>query len=258
VNGDHFRQLARQADWWTVRKYVHSQEFVEALLFGVCGMLEGPPVDPRQGTLKEAWEFLRHKHQLRARPLPFKCHRMHPAGFPALRIAQLAMVAVEFRPLGELMDAPGMRRFSQEWAPSSDYWGFRFDFGNTLNPRRMELGADTRERVVANALAPMAYLCLRLEQGGDPGARFGRVLDLLREFRPEKNKIIRMFGPLGLSPANALQSQGLVGLHKEQCTAFRCCQCAIGRKVLGMDPGQVPPPAPAGGVASPQDMGIVP
>jgi hypothetical protein len=96
----------------------------------------------------------------------------------------------------------------------------------------MEFGPDTRQRVAANVLIP---LCLNTlgKVGTGSNKEVGAVMELLREMPPENNKITRKFAPLGLIAKNALQSQGLIGLYKEQCSGFRCLDCVIGKGVLG-------------------------
>jgi hypothetical protein len=245
VNAQCFRQLARHAHWGVVRKYVFARDCLEAILFGSCGMLEGPARDAYHGMLKECWEFLQQKHGLKMKPIPFKFHRMHPAGFPQVRIAQLAMLAATFRPICQLVEVGTLSGFSSEWTGSSEYWAFRHDFGNSVGSRRMELGAETRHRLVMNALAPLCLLDLwegkfpgksGLEGSGlDPagmGGDWEKLLQLLRELPPEANRITRKFLPLGLSPRDALQAQGMVGLYKEKCLAFRCLDCEVGRKAI--------------------------
>ncbi|HEX2900079.1 MAG TPA: DUF2851 family protein, partial [Bacteroidia bacterium] len=244
---------------------VFSQSSLEALLFGVCGMLEGPPLDAYQGQLKADWEYLRCKHRLAVQPIPFKFHRMHPGGFPTLRVAQLAMIAVAFRPLCQLLQVGEIRRFYEDDWNNAGYWACRYEFGNTLHGRRSELGKDTRMRLVLNALAPLVLLADGGSWGGVmvgdgagstgkvwpdpgtgsgsdglshlPGKPVGDLLEFLRWLPPEANKITRQFLPLALKPGNALEAQGLIGIFKTRCNAFRCLECEIGRSAMGSGEG---------------------
>lgn len=234
VNADHFRQLSRQLPWGLARKYTFSTTALEALLFGVCGALQGRPLDPYQAGLQEEWQFLQSKHGLSARAIPFKFHRMHPAGFPTVRIAQLAALVQQYRPLFQLLEVGEAKRFLQfDGAGSSDYWAHRYEFGNGCNSRRSEMGADVKERIVVNVLAPIAAIYA--------GAHLTEVQEmafagLLRELPAEENKITRKFGALGLLPRNALQSQGMIGIYRNLCSAHRCLECPIGRQAMGRDP----------------------
>jgi hypothetical protein len=234
VNASCFRQLAGQVPWSLVRKYVHSPECIEALLFGAGGLLAGNALDDYHGRLQAHWDFLRQKHGLKARPIPFKFHRMHPAGFPTLRIAQLGMMAAAFRPLCQLLEPDCIRRLWEERVGGHDYWATRHDFGNTLKPKHYGLGQDARERLIVNVLVPMA---LAGKQGLDltpDNSDIQGLMDLLRSLPAEENKVTRKFAPLGLVPRNALQSQGMIGMYRDWCSAFRCMECIVGKRVRGI------------------------
>jgi hypothetical protein len=235
VNAAYFRLLTEQAPWSLVRKYVHSPECVEALLFGICGMLGGRALDEYHGRLQTHWDFLRQKHRLKARPIAFKFHRMHPAGFPTLRIAQLGMLAVTFRPLCQLLDLACIRQVWEEKMQAAEYWATRHDFGNTLKSKNGTIGQDTRERLIVNVLVPLALAAMEGGLAGLGGKDDGlRLLGLLRSLPPEENKVTRKFAPLGLVPRNALQSQGMIGLYRGWCSAFRCLECEVGKRVRGI------------------------
>jgi hypothetical protein len=230
VNAQYFRELARQMPWALARKYQYARQSIEALLFGICGMLEGRAADAYHGGLQETWGFLRYKHGLAPRPIPFKFHRMHPAGFPTIRIAQLAALAHRHQPLYQLLEIEGMRSFVHDDCEGlSDYWAHRYEFGNTLNARRSELGMDARGRIVANVLAPLGVLYQAVHHGHGSDSAY---LGLLRSVPAEQNKVTRKFAPIGLKPANALQSQGLIAIYRDKCSVYHCLDCQIGSKVL--------------------------
>ncbi len=267
VNASQLRQLAQQMPWLLVQKVVHSQEDIEALLFGSCGMLSGLAIDDYHRNLQSKWDFLRHKHGMPVKPIPFKFHRMHPAGFPTVRISQMARIATVFQPLSQLLAIEGMQRMLTDEITGSGYWTFRHRFGDAPGKLRFELGQDARQRLLINALAPLAILsetlaptqmqkgsvrcnastdaanATLLQQGFscneaslpyDPLQETG-LLKLFRNLPPENNKITRQFVPLGLKPSNALEAQGLIGIHKTRCTAFKCLECEIGKRAMGLE-----------------------
>ncbi len=265
VNAMQFRQLAMAAPWSLVQRLVHSPSDVEALLFGIVGMLQDPPLDEYQAHLKSGWDFLRLKHRLEVRPIPFKFHRMHPSGFPTVRISQLARLAAQFQPISALIAVGGMRQFLKDGISSPEYWRCRHNFGSPPGKASYDLGLDVRQRVVVNVLAPIAILAENLHPGqfgerdnanskhlatlpssfgsahdcceetqaevGSDGK--GTLLTMLRNIPPEQNKITRQFVHLGLKPQSALESQGLIGIYKTQCMDFRCLECEIGKRAMG-------------------------
>jgi hypothetical protein len=265
VNGLQMRQLAQQAPWSLIQKRIPSATDMEAILFGSAGLLSGKSLDDYHMQLQATWEFLQQKHRLEVRQVLFKFHRMHPMGFPTVRMAQLARLATDFQPFSQLMEVEGMRRLLWSGVSRSDYWSCRHRFGMAPCKLRHELGQDMRQRLIVNVLAPMALLLgniwgrdsfpssnavaeglsdslegpvFPVRECQDPGKgnellEGDGLFDLLRALPPEGNKITRQFSPLGLKPRNALEAQGLIGIHKTQCTNFRCLDCEIGKRAMG-------------------------
>ncbi len=234
VNASCFKRFAQQLPWALVRKYSHDPIAVEALLFGRSGMLEGRLLDDYQLRLQSQWEFQKTKHCLSAIPLPFKFHRMHPAGFPTLRMAQLAGLIHRYRPIFQLLEIGEIERFLDDgMGYASAYWAHRYDFGNTMRNKGSQLGLDAKTRIVVNVLSPLAILYAHLHGLQDVTAAF---LELLQTLPAEQNKITRRFAPLKLQAANILQSQGLIGLYQGKCSLHHCLTCPIGSRALGKRP----------------------
>ncbi len=230
VNGTCFRQLAQQIPWSLVRKYNYSTMAVEALLFGSCGALECRPLDAYHASLIEQWQFFQSKHCLKARPIPFKFHRMHPAGFPTVRIAQLASLLWQYRPIFQLLEIGEAKRFLRsEQKTESEYWTHRYEFGNLIQPRRFEMGSEVKERIVLNVLAPLAILYSHAHSRDGTAEAY---LELLGGLAPEDNKVTRKFEPIGLIAGNALQTQGLIGIYRGLCSARKCLSCPVGSQAM--------------------------
>ncbi len=230
VNGGCFRQLAQQVPWNLARRYNYSQVGLEALLFGSCGMLTGRILDDYQSELQGHWQFQQCKHSLQPRPIPFKFHRMHPAGFPTPRIAQLASLVLHYRPILQLLEPDEMRRFLLAADETdSPYWTLRHDFGNFTHSKPTGLGTDARARIIANVLVPMSMAYFVAHQLKPPD----KLGELLRALPAEQNKVTRKFSALGLVPKNALQSQGMIDIYRGFCSQYHCLQCPIGQSILG-------------------------
>ncbi len=64
---------------------------------------------------------------------------------------------------------------------------------------------------------------------------FGQVtkaLSLIQSLSPENNYITRQFNAMGVSPRNAAESQMLIEVHSQFCTAKKCLNCAVGMHIL--------------------------
>ena len=76
--------------------------------------------------------------------------------------------------------------------------------------------------LLINAVVPLLYHL----------SRHSTALALLQSLGPEDNHITRHFKEIGVSPRNAGESQMLLELHGQFCTAKKCLNCAVGTHIL--------------------------
>ncbi len=76
--------------------------------------------------------------------------------------------------------------------------------------------------ILINAVVPLLYHF----------SRHTTALALLQSLGPEDNHITRHFKEIGVSPRNAGESQMLLELHVQFCTAKKCLNCAVGTHIL--------------------------
>lgn len=229
VNGNAFREICRQIHAGLMRKHRHNRFQLEAMLFGAAGFLAGDPPDAYLSTLKAEWNFLAAKYELKPAFEPVKFMRMRPASFPTIRLSQLAGICSRFPVLLELLTADRMQILLNAEIGVSEYWESHFRPGipTRRQPRRM--GVDLKHRVLINTLIPLAWLYLSAH-----GRDFlPEVISGAMEIIPaESNRITAQFAALGIKPANALQSQGMIELKRNLCDEKKCLTCAIGYKIL--------------------------
>ena len=77
--------------------------------------------------------------------------------------------------------------------------------------------------ILINAVAPLLY----------HHKRHTTALALVQSLGPEDNHITRLFKDMGVSARNAGESQMLIELHTQFCTAKKCLNCAVGTQILG-------------------------
>jgi hypothetical protein len=93
VNAQAFEQLSRLLPQQVLAKHKSSVFQLEALLFGVAGMLDTDCEDDYFLSLKKEFLFLQAKYSLTTLPFSsWKFMRMRPANFPTIRIAQIAQL----------------------------------------------------------------------------------------------------------------------------------------------------------------------
>jgi hypothetical protein len=218
---------------------------LEALLFGMAGMLEEIPEqrEPWPLRLRLEWAYLAQKHQLRPIRSRFMFHRMRPGAFPTIRLSQLAHLAHSFPDMASLLDPSHWSRFRSSTIEASRYWKNHLRFGEIRRKRPRKMGQNFKDLIVINTLAPLSMLyagfhgqsdAVSEKAGGEkhlvpPGNTL--ILEALRSFPPEDNRILRRFKTCGEKPTNALQAQGLLELHKMYCVQSRCLECRFGQQI---------------------------
>ena len=232
INGESFAELAATIQWRLVRKYTFSEEALEAIIFGGAGMLKGRHMDAYHQALSVQWEYLKAKHKIPQKYLPFKLHRMRPSGMPVARLAQLVKLAQIFAPISQLLEPEIINRFSNMKIEGNPYWKGKLEFGGNGGKGKFELGQDLRNRIIANVLVPLSTVYQSLHAEASPK---NEPYAVLLQLPPECNRVTRKFSSIGLKARNILQSQGLLALEKGFCKKSQCLQCLIGKRILSQN-----------------------
>ncbi|MBK9338962.1 MAG: DUF2851 family protein [Lewinellaceae bacterium] len=232
INVEPFEALARALPLRLLAKHQNSLFQMEALLFGQAGLLEEALEEEYPRALAKEYRFLRHKYDLT--PLSaghWKFFRLRPAGFPTVRLAQLAALlhrstllfssVLAARNLGEVENL-----FEAE---VSDYWRTHFRFGKTSAPRSKPLGREFVHLLLINTVTPFLFHYGRAK--GMPEQQ-DRALQLLEGLPPESNTVVGGWAALSQTAQNAAQSQALLHLKTHYCDAKRCLECAVGTAIL--------------------------
>jgi hypothetical protein len=244
VNAEPMAQLARALPLKLLWKHRDNPLQVEALLFGTAGLLppDPDPADDYLTALHREYRFLGSKYALTQQQQPphvWKWAKLRPTGFPTLRLAQLARLAVEQSSLFGLLvqtdDAPALLRAVQ--VTPSAYWQTHYRFGAVAKGRvASTLGSGTAEGVVINAAVPL--LAAYAHHRSRP-AYLDRAVGLLEQLPPEANSIARAWSAQGLAVRSAFDSQAGIELYNEFCTPKRCLSCQIGTGLVRPEPGRV-------------------
>ncbi len=210
---------------------------LEAMLFGLAGMLEKPFTETYPEKLRMEYHYQQKKHKLPP-PLRFetwKYSRMRPSNFPDLRIAQLAMIIHKSSGLlfsNIILNNDATHAAKLLSVAPSDYWSSHYRLGKTAASKMRPIGENTIQNILINAVAPMNFVQAR-ESHIDTG---DAALCLLEHLPPENNNIIRKWNgiiPPSAKPENAATTQGLLELRKYYCVPRKCLKCMIGHKILG-------------------------
>jgi hypothetical protein len=234
VNDDVFEMLALKTPLKLVRALSSDSHSLEALFFGQSGLLpEGSSWsdDPYVSALQDRYASILYKYQCE----PLEKHlwrflRTRPANFPTVRIAQLAALTDGFINTNAY-SIDDLRKW-MEYAVNvtvSPYWQEHYHFGKRCQGLPPSIGRESLERIIINGIIPPLIRYGELYRSHNLSAS---IAEELSGFAPENNKVIRLWKTLGIAPASAIESQGLIELFNEYCRAKRCLECRFGHLIL--------------------------
>lgn len=236
INGDAFLSIASSIPYSVIRKSRGNIRQLEALLLGQAGLLEQENEEPYFLSLKQEYDYLKHKFNLsRNGILPLKYFRLRPDNFPELRLVQLAAVYHKHRTLFTVIQHCRTANEIYELfeISVSDFWNTHFTFVKSHSPRKKRLSKKFLDLLIINTVVPIKFSYLK-SKGRDENEA---VFDIMDAIAPEENNIIKRFRLLRPDLAvNARESQALLQVKKEYCDKNACLNCAVGLKILQKEP----------------------
>lgn len=227
-----FQLLAQSLPLKYLAKHKNNLLQVEALLFGQSGLLATAKNDDYVDLLKKEYSFLRSKFNLTPiEPSLWKFMRLRPAGFPTIRIAQLAkLIHASTSLFSQLMEITSMEDIYRllRVEPSS-YWHNHYLLGEKSINRPKPLGKETIRLITINTIVPFMFA-----YGRNRGKAYmeNQAMMLLQQLPVEQNSIIKNFVKIGITCSNAFDSQALLHLKTSYCDARKCIYCPIGIRLL--------------------------
>jgi hypothetical protein len=231
VNGDSFFQLAKSVDFSVVRKEGFDIQKLTALFFGQAGFLTETVENEYFNTLKNEYQYLKHKHNLQSLSKNnFQFFRMRPQNFPTIRIAQLAALFFTHQNLfSKLMNISKKEDVYKLFSfDIQEFWKTHYTFESASKKSVKKLSKAFVDLLLINTIIPLKFVYLQRKGALEEEA----ILQLIKQITSEKNSIIDQFLALKITSKNALESQALLELKNNYCTKKRCLQCAIGNILL--------------------------
>ena len=232
VNQDAFQELASRTPLNILRRHRQQLWQLEALLFGQAGLLPEATPEAYPNELRKEYQFLQKKYQLV--PMTgqaWKFSRMRPAGFPTIRIAQLAMLlhstdhlfsrVIVVEQVAEIHHLLSVK--------VSNYWATHYRFGKLTAFAEKRLGKQAIDQLIINIIVPFLFAYGQTRASEKHCSRAGQLLE---QVAAESNSILRSWKKLGMEATHAGDSQALLQLRKHYCDAHRCLECGIGTWLL--------------------------
>lgn len=231
VNADAFEAVARSIPLNILAKHKNQIHQLEALLMGQAGLLVSKFEEDYPVLLQKEYKFLQSKYNLQPIKIPLYSLRMRPSNFPAVRLAELAMLVHEsshlFSKVKEVASAAEIKRFFEVTA--NDYWHYHYQFDEASSFKRKKTGETMIDNIIINTVAPVLFAYGNYHH---ENKYKDKAIQCLEELPAEKNLITNGFRELNIENKNARDSQALIELRNEYCNKKRCLECAIGNAIL--------------------------
>jgi len=231
ANKQSFAILARSLSLHQLIKQATSVRQIEALLFGLAGLLDGS--DDYSVKLENEFEYLTGLYKFFP-VLSFsswKFSTVRPPNFPTVRIAQLsALLFEEQRLLNYILEESFSDKLREKFrVAASEYWNTHYVFGKTTNSSVKKISDDFIDKLLINVVAPFLFFYgeYRLDE-----LYKEKALDLLMQIKGEKNSVVQKMEGLGFTVDNAMDTQALIQLKKSYCDDKKCLQCRVGYGIL--------------------------
>lgn len=234
LNSIAFEKIAQSIPLSILAKHKGQIHQAEALLFGQAGLLDGDFTEDYPILLQKEYRFLKKKYNLKRIEASLVLLRMRPSNFPAVRLAQLAMLVHNSLHLfSKIKESSGIKSISQllQVTPN-DYWHYHYVFEVTSAFKKKKLGAQMISNILINTVVPVLFAYGHYH--GDNSYK-DKALQWLEEIDGEKNIITSGFAALQVDNTSAFDSQALIQLKNEYCNTKRCLDCAVGNQLLRND-----------------------
>ncbi|MFM1932619.1 MAG: hypothetical protein RL226_1922 [Bacteroidota bacterium] len=226
INQQGFEMMGRNINWKHADRWRLNTTRLEALLAGVSGWfnLEDESVPE---SVRQEFNQLRTMHRyVRVNPAVWQRGKMMPANRPEIRMGQLLVIIQEgWLNWDKLLAVEQTKTLRTSWKKRIPalLLGSKSE-GLTVPP-----GDKAIDLIMTNALIPLMFSYSKvnaLETLSD------RAICWLELIPAEDNHIIRTWLEAGFKPANVLESQGIIHLHRHYCCQKKCLSCLIGITLL--------------------------
>ncbi|SDI08468.1 Protein of unknown function [Flavobacterium omnivorum] len=231
TNGETFFKMAQSIPFSIIRKESFEVENIEALFFGLAGLLDSEKEDNYYKDLKFRYFYVLHKYQLEhlmADQVQFFKHR--PDNFPTIRLSQLANLYHTHQNLfSKISTLNSLKNSVQVFQIGvSPYWESHYQFDKESPIKKKMLSKSFVDLLMVNTIIPLQFAFAK-SQGKEITED---LINLLNGLNPEKNAIIDKFSSFGIVSKSAFDTQSLLQLKKEYCNKSRCLECALGLELI--------------------------
>lgn len=231
VNGEAFFSMANAVDFQIIRKLQNNQTTLEALFFGLTGLLDQDIQEPYFLVLQKEYRYLKRKYNLHdTEVVPIQFFRLRPQNFPTIRLSQLAtLYHLHSSLFSQIMEISSLKTIYKLFQVSTSvFWETHYSFGKVSKPSNKKITKAFVDLLIINTIIPLKFAYAR-HQGKDVS---DFLLELIRQIPSEKNSIVSAFNKIKKVSHTAMQSQALIQLKTTYCDKNQCLKCAVGNALI--------------------------
>lgn len=230
-NGEALLQMAEHLTYKIISKHHNSLKDVEALFLGISNLLDIESEDHYILHLKNRYQYLKHKYELKSSLMKPQFFRLRPDNFPSLRLAQLACVYHKKPQL--FQHILRLKTKNDVYAlfdiQLSEFWNTHYSLTKVSKPKTKKLSQSFIDLLIINTILPIKF-CYEKQQSVPD---FDSLLEIISSLKPEQNRKVKVFEDIRpKTNTSALESQALLQLKTQYCDKNYCLQCHLGQKLI--------------------------
>jgi hypothetical protein len=232
LNDFLFERMAQHIDFNKLDRLSYSPKSIEALFFGLAGMLDQSFEEAYPNVLKKEFDYLKRTLAVESvvQLSEWKFLRTRPGNFPTVRLAELAAAFSQadwFYCFSQIQDVKSAQNFLSIELPV--YWHTHYRFNQKTQAGVKHIGTAFVNTFLINAYIPYMVLQARYLKSEELWDKVFQFIDLLKA---EDNVITRKWIDLGMKMTSGFDSQSALELYKMYCTHKKCLSCSIGYSIL--------------------------
>lgn len=224
--------LSERVPYIAMARLRQEPEALEALYFGMSGLLPKESEDPKVMEWIELFRFYQRKYTWSLRAMDsvhWKFGRTRPSNFPTLRLAQwIAFLQKTEHIHSTFVEVENLSQAKNLFQVTlHPFWQARNRFEKTSAQPNKSLPEGAIHRLITNILIPYQVWIGRYWDHFDLEKR---AYQWLFELPPENNSLLTQWTQeMQISVSCAGEAQGLMGLYHHHCTLKRCALCPVGQ-----------------------------
>jgi hypothetical protein len=235
VNSVPMQLLGQNIPFKVLLKNIDKLDFLEAILLGGAGFLEGNSDEEYLRGMKSTFKHLQTKYSFSILDKSiWKLGRVRPNNFPHLRLIQLAKIIHDNGDLFQriIRDFRPDMNLSELNVSASSFWDTHYVFEEKSIKRKKRLGKYALNNLLINSVVPMLFF---YGKEMDASEYKEMAIDLLERLPGENNSIIKTWKQNNIFAERASVSQALLEMTHSFCEPKRCLECGIGQQILKME-----------------------